>query len=198
MNRLKALRKARGISQKRLAEEISAAQNTISNWENGTRDMDSATVLMLAEYFRVTTDFLLGNDSPPKQKGIKIPVLGRVPAGIPIEVVEEILDYEEITPEMAAAGDHFALVIRGGSMEPKMSDGDVVIVRRQADVTSGDTAVVIINGHDATVKRLIKKENGIMLQPTNPAHEPLFFTYDQVEALPVNVIGRVVELRAKF
>lgn len=198
MNRLKALRKSRGISQRQLAEEIKAAQNTISNWENGTRDMDSATLLMLADYFNVTADFLLGNDTPTKRKGIKIPVLGSVQAGIPIEAIEDILDYEEITPEMAAMGEHFALIIRGDSMEPKISDGDVVIVRKQSDVTSGDTAVVIINGHDATVKRVLKKDNGIMLQPTNHSHEPLFFTQEEIRTLPVVVVGRVVELRAKF
>lgn len=198
MNRLKALRKSRGISQRQLAEEIKAAQNTISNWENGTRDMDSATLLMLADYFNVTADFLLGNDTPTKRKGIKIPVLGSVQAGVPIEAVEDILDYEEITPEMAAAGEHFALVIRGDSMEPRMREGDVVIVRKQSDVTSGDVAVVIVNCHEATVKRILKKENGIMLQPTNHSHEPLFFTPEQVHELPVVIVGRVVELRAKF
>ncbi len=132
------------------------------------------------------------------RKGTKIPVLGRVAAGVPLEAVEEILDYEEITPEMASAGDYFALMIQGNSMEPKMSEGDVVVVRRQSDVDSGNVAVVLVNGGDATVKRVLKRENGIVLQPTNPSHEPLFFTFDEIKALPVVVIGRVVELRAKF
>jgi len=135
---------------------------------------------------------------PLNNKGIKIPVLGRIQAGVPIEAVQDILDYEEITPEMASSGEFFALIIKGSSMEPKMSEGDAVIVRKQSDVTSGDTAVVIVNDHDATVKRLIKKENGIMLQATNPAHEPLYFTQNEIRDLPVVVVGRVMELRAKF
>lgn len=90
----------------------------------------------------------------PAGRGVRIPVLGRVVAGIPIEAVEEILDYEEITPELAATGEFFALKIRGHSMEPRMMEGDVVIVRKQEDVESGDVAIVLVNGNEATVKRV--------------------------------------------
>jgi len=196
MQRLKRARKATGLTQAQVAEYIGINQNTYSYWESGKTRVDAESLQRLAGLFGVPIGMLL--DPTARTKGIKIPVLGSVQAGIPIEAIEDILDYEEITPEMAAMGEHFALIIRGDSMEPKISDGDVVIVRKQSDVTSGDTAVVIIDGHDATVKRVIKKDNGIMLQPTNPAHEPLFFTQDEVKGLPVVVIGRVVELRAKF
>lgn len=199
-NNLRQLRKARKISQKELADQLHVGQSAISNWENGTRDMDSATLVTLAKFFDVSTDFLLGTDSLPedRQSAIHIPVLGRVPAGIPIEAVQDILDYEEISPEMAATGEYFALRVAGDSMAPRMRNGDVVIVRCQSDVTSGDVAVIIINGSDATVKRVLKKENGIVLQPSNPGHEPLFFTQDEIRDLPVIIVGRVVELRAKL
>jgi repressor LexA len=134
-----------------------------------------------------------------KPKGVKIPVLGRVQAGVPVEAVEEILDWEEITQEMAATGDFFGLQIRGGSMEPRMKEGDVVIVRKQADSNTGDTVVVLINGDEATVKRLKKHEDGsLSLIPTNPAFDPLFYSQAEVAGLPVILLGRVVELRAKF
>jgi len=192
---LKRLREEKVLSQYKFADLIGVAQSTVGMWESGKREPDFEMIKKIADFFGVTVDHLIGNRPT---KGIRIPVLGRIQAGVPIEAIQEILDYEEITPEMAATGEHFALIIKGDSMLPRMSDGDVVIVRQQSDVTSGDAAVVIIDGHDATVKRVLKQENGIILQATNPAHEPLFFTSDQVRDLPVVVIGRVEELRAKF
>jgi len=195
MRKLKLARKAAGFTQAQVAGQIGINQNTYSYWETGKTRIDAISLQRLAKLFNVPVAALL---DPLNNKGIKIPVLGRIQAGVPIEAVQEILDYEEITPEMASSGEFFALIIKGSSMEPKMSEGDVVIVRKQSDVTSGDTAVVIVNDHDATVKRLIKKENGIMLQATNPAHEPLYFTQNEIRDLPVVVVGRVMELRAKF
>jgi len=203
VERIKRLRKMAKLSQVKLAALLNIHQTAVSQWEQNRTMPDVALLGKLAEIFDVSIDYLLEHDTPNGNvaigsKGIKIPVLGRVPAGVPLEAIQEILDYEEITPEMASTGDHFALIIKGDSMLPRMSDGDVVIVRKQSDVTNGDTAVVVIDGHDATVKRVLKQENGIILQPTNSAHKPLFFTPDQVRDLPVVVIGRVVELRAKF
>jgi repressor LexA len=127
-----------------------------------------------------------------------IPVLGRVAAGLPIEAVEYIEDYEEITLDMATGGEHFALRITGDSMEPRMKENDVVIVRKQSDCNDGDVAVVIVNGEDATIKRIKKRPEGIMLIPSNPRYEPMFFSNEDVQKLPIAVIGKVVELRAKF
>jgi repressor LexA len=112
--------------------------------------------------------------------------------------VEDVLDYEEIAPEMAAHGEYFALRVKGSSMEPRMRDGDVVIVRKQADVNHDDTAIVLVNGNEATIKRVLKSEAGIMLAPNNPAYEPKFYSNKDIAELPVQIIGRVVELRAKF
>ena len=119
-------------------------------------------------------------------------------AGIPIEAVQEILDYEEITPEMAAQGEHFALQVTGNSMEPRFQEGDVVIVRRQPDVDDGNIAVVLVDGNDATVKTVRKHKNGISLVAMNPSYTPMFFTNDEILELPVSIIGKVVELRGKF
>lgn len=127
-----------------------------------------------------------------------IPVLGEVAAGIPIEAVQDIVDYEEIDQALATTGEFFGLRIKGSSMEPRMREGDVVIVRKQEDVDTGDTAVVLVNGNEATVKKIKKGEQGITLLPTNPAYDPMFFTSAEIESLPVVILGKVVELRAKF
>lgn len=137
------------------------------------------------------------NKTAPR-KGVKIPVLGVVRAGIPIEAEENIIDYEEISQAMAATGEHFALKIKGDSMEPKISEGDVVVVRKQSSVDNGEIAVVLINGDEATIKKFYKTENGIKLISTNAKYDPFYYTPAEVNSLPVSVIGKVVELRAKF
>mgnify|MGYP002750313270 CR=1 FL=1 len=137
-------------------------------------------------------------NSTNSRHGVKIPVLGQVQAGIPIDAVQDILDYEEITEDMAAHGEYFALQVRGSSMEPRMREGDVVIVRQQPEVENGETAIILVNGNDATIKRVRKSSEGIMLVPTNPVFEPIFYNNEEIEELPVVILGKVVELRAKF
>lgn len=141
-------------------------------------------------------ELFTGRDSIRISK--KIPVLGRVAAGIPIEATEEIIDWEEISGEMALDGDYFCLVIKGNSMEPKFSNGDVVIVRQQQDADDGDIVIALINGSDAVCKRLRKYQDGIALVSTNPAYEPMYFSASDIEEVPVRIIGKVKELRAKF
>lgn len=195
--RLKNLRKQANMSQKALADMLFVSQAAVAKWELDKTTPTPEMLVKIAKVFDVPVDFLLGYDSQP-QHGVKIPVLGRVQAGIPIEAVEEILDWEEITPEMAATGEHFALRVRGQSMEPKFSEGDIIIVRQQQDVDSGDIAVVLVNGYEATVKLIKKSKDGVALIPTNPAFDTMFYTNQEIIDLPVQVIGKVVELRAKF
>ena len=130
--------------------------------------------------------------------GSRVQVLGVVPAGIPLEAIEEVLDYEEITEEMSRSGKYIALKIRGDSMIPDIKNGDVVIVRLQPDVESGETAIVMVNGDDATCKKVIKHPSGITLAANNPAYEPRYFTSEEISSTPVRILGKVVELRRKF
>lgn len=109
-----------------------------------------------------------------------------------------IIDYEEIDAATAAKGEYFALQVKGSSMEPRICEGDIVIVRKQDDVESGEIAIVMVNGDNATIKRLLKYEDGIRLMPTNPAYEPLYFTNDEILEKPVKVIGKVIENRQKY
>lgn len=132
-------------------------------------------------------------------RGVRIPVLGRVVAGIPIEAIQEILDYEEIPQSMADTGDFFALRVRGDSMLPTLKDGDVVIVKKQPTVDSGDIAIVLVNGNDATVKEIKESTAGITLIGHNVAvYTPQFYSNEDIKNLPVQVLGKVVEMRRKF
>lgn len=202
--RLKMLREEKGLTQKDLAEKLSLTPKAISFYELGSREPSGDALIHMAHILGTTTDYLLGNSTTKEAdqkvgRGVRIPVLGRVVAGIPIEAVEEILDYEEITPELAATGEFFALKIRGHSMEPRMMEGDVVIVRRQDDVESGDIAIVLVNGNEATVKRVKKQEDGITLIATNTSvYEPHYYSNKEIEELPVRILGKVVELRGKL
>ncbi|MFR2658000.1 MAG: LexA family protein [[Clostridium] leptum] len=205
MNRIRELRKKRCMTMKELGAVVGLAESTISQYETGKREPDNETLLRLGEFFNTSVDYLLGReivaDGPPEPSvpGSKwIPVIGTIPAGTPVEAIEEILDYEEITPQMASQGEHFALKIKGQSMEPRIFEDDVVIVKKQDDCDSGDIAVALVNGNEATVKRIKKRPEGLMLIPNNPAYEPMFYSNEEIENLPVRIIGKVVEFRGKF
>lgn len=107
--------------------------------------------------------------------------------------------HEEITPDLAKTGEFFALQVKGASMEPTLREGDVVIVKKQPTVDSGDIAIVLVNGDEATVKRVKKQEEGITLIATNTSvYEPHFYSNKEIADLPVRILGRVVELRGKM
>ena len=198
---INARRKQLHLTLKEVADYVGVSEATVSRWESGNiANMRRDRIATLAKILKVSPVEIMGIDSEEEKhhSGVMIPVLGYVRAGVPIEAVEEILDYEEISLEMSRQGDYFGLQIKGDSMEPKFSDGDVVIVRKQTQVENGQIAVVLVNGNDATVKKFYRTENGIKLVSTNPTYDPFFFTPDEVNSLPVQVIGRVVELRAKF
>lgn len=198
--RLKQARENCGLTQSQVSQLIHISDKSLSRYETGASSPDPDIILRLSTLYHVSTDHLLGKpaSTSTKKKGVKIPVLGRVQAGIPVEAIQEILDYEEITEEQAATGEFFGLCVRGRSMEPALLDGDVVIVRQQPTADSGDTVVALVNGDDATVKRLKHTPNGIALIPVNAAFETLYYTFKEIEELPVRIIGKVVELRRKF
>ena len=173
---------------------------TATHWKRGAQP-NAASIKRVSDYFGVSVEYLTGgkiNGTVKSKQGVRIPVFGRVAAGIPIDAVTDIEDYEEIPRQMAAAGEFFALRICGDSMEPKIENGDIVIVRRQPDCESDDIAIVLVNHDEATCKKIRKLPNGIMLISTNPKYDPMIFTNHDIEELPVTILGKVVELRAKF
>lgn len=199
MNRLKELRKANRMTQSDVAKIVGIGQSGYSFWESGRSKIDDAGLRKLAALYNVSVDYLLGTDTNQVKASVKIPVLGDVAAGIPIEAVENIVDYEEIDAALASTGEFFGLRIKGSSMEPRICEGDVVIVRKQSTADTGDTAVVLVNGDSATVKRIKKEPDGdLWLIPNNPAYDTRHYTPEEIRNLPVSVIGKVVELRGKF
>lgn len=192
---LKLLRNQKHLSQAQLAKEIGVSSSTIAMWESGEREPKNyETLEIIADFFNVNMELLLTGTIAPT----RIPVLGKVVAGIPLDAIEDIIDYEEIPHSMAKSGEFFALQIKGDSMEPRIKEGDVVIVRKQPDVKSGEVAIVLVNGDEATIKKVQKFNGGINLVPSNPAYEVKTYSNDDIESLPVSIIGKVVELRAKF
>ena len=201
LNRLKELRVQKGLKQADMAKELGVERSTYAKYESGGIPLTNIDLLEnLADFFGVSVDYIRGikPSAPAKVIPIPVPVLGDVAAGLPLLAEENILDYEEVSPEVAASGDIFGLRIKGSSMEPRIAPGDVVIVRKQEDVDTGDTAVVLINGDSATVKKVKKETNGITLVSNNPAYDPMYFSNDDIQRLPITIIGKVIELRGKF
>lgn len=205
---IKKLRLENNMTLEQLGNKVGVGKSTVRKWENGMiANMRRDNIAKIAEVFHVSPSYLMGydnnvlpvsNGSKVKKHGISIPVLGRVAAGVPIEAIEDIIDTEEINEDMAASGDFFGLQIHGRSMEPRMKEGDIVIVRQQDDAESGDIVIAMVNGDEATCKKLIKHEQGISLVSFNSEFEPMYFTPVDIQEKPVKIIGRVVELRAKF
>lgn len=200
MNQIRSLRKEKNITMKRLGEIIGVSESAVSQYENGKRQPDNETLIKIANCFGVTVDYILGrNNDYSSSNVVRVPVLGLVAAGIPIEAIENIIDYEEISSEQLNSDyEYFGLKIKGDSMSPRIQDGDVVIVRKQSDVDTGDVAIVCVNGDNATCKQIKKHADGISLIPYNTAHEIKFYSKQEIESLPISIIGKVVELRGKF
>lgn len=203
--RIKNMRIRCGYTLAYVADLIGVKEATMQRYESGDiKNIKHETIVKLSEIFGCSPAYLMGwepNVAPAKiaEKGsVSIPVLGRVAAGIPIEAIEDIIDTEEIPKKLAQTGKFFGLMIKGDSMEPRMAEGDVVIVRQQDDAESGDIVIAAVNGTDATCKRIRKYRDGIELVSINPAYAPMFFTNAEIEEKPIRILGKVVELRAKF
>lgn len=199
MNRIKEARLRKSLKQADLAASLNVKQNTLSNWETGRTEPDIDSLRIMAKILETSVGFLIGNDE--ENGTIRIPVLGSVPAGIPLEAIEDIIDWEEIPQSMSAGGkEYFALEVKGDSMWPDYLPGDVVIVRKQPTCNSGDDCVVYVNGYDATLKqvRLNDADQSLTIIPRNQSYPPRTFSREEIQSLPVTIAGVVVELRRKI
>lgn len=196
--RIKSAREDLKLTKRELAKRIGVHESSINKYEKGLVDIPLSKISELSRVLNVTEAYLMGWEDEQKLQGLKIPVLGTVAAGIPISAIEDILDYEEVPQSWENQGEFFALKIKGDSMEPRMESGDVVIVKQQSDANSGDTVIVLVNGDDATCKKLQKTDNGIMLVSTNPKYPPMFYSTEDIQTKPVVILGKVVELRQKY
>ncbi|MBO5109575.1 MAG: helix-turn-helix domain-containing protein [Clostridia bacterium] len=198
--RLAAARKAARLTQNDVADQLGIRRQTYSAYERGVSTPDAHTVGILAKMFGVSADALITEPSVKKHgtEYCTVPVYGRLFPSAPYGTEAELLDYEEVDASLCEGATLSALVIRGGEMEPRMAEGDVVIFRRQAEIPTGSLAVVSVGGGEATVRRLIRYTDGIRLVPLNPAYEPLYYTSEEIRTLPLTFYGKVVELRAKL
>ena len=191
---IRAYREENSMSMDRFAKASGLSKGYISQLENNLNPKTGeppvpsmATIKKAAngmfmsfdELFNQLDDNMKVSVSPEKvrmaKKAIRIPVLGNVAAGIPIEAIEDVIDYEEISEELAHTGDFFALKIKGDSMEPRICNGDVVIVRKQNYAASGGLVIVLVNGDNATCTQFAKFPSGIRLIPFNQPYEPMFY-----------------------
>lgn len=192
-----------GKTRNDMCEALGVKYTTFTDWVKGNSYPRIDKIELMANYFGIEKSDLVedpsvrDNCSKPHH-GKLINVLGRVAAGIPIEAVENIIDTEEISEKLASTGEFFGLQIHGDSMEPRMYEGDVVIVKQQDDAESGDIVIAMVNSNDATCKRLTKYTGGIGLLSFNSRYEPMMFSDDEIQQHPVKIIGKVVELRRKL
>lgn len=200
--RIKELRTKKGLSQAQLAKILNIDRSTVNKYESG-QSRPNRYINKLTDLFGVSADYILGlDDREEKEKAppesIKIPVLGYVTAGIPVEAITDIEDYEEIPAEIAEKGKYFAWRVKGYSMSPRIMPGDMAIVRVQRTFRSGDTCIVQINGNEAAIRQVYKSYNGITLVALNPSvFAPRFFTAEEVQKIPVQMIGVVIEIRIR-
>ena len=131
------------------------------------------------------------NSEPVMAEATELPVMGRIAAGVPIEAISEVSSHVAVPASMlASSGQHYALVVKGDSMiEAGINDGDVVVIRETAVADNGDIVVALVDDHEATLKRFLRKGNAIALEAANPAYETRVFPEDKVK-----VQGRLVGL----
>ena len=207
-NRLKKAVEMKNIKQVDLVEKTGLDKTLINKYLAGITNARQQKLTKLADALGVNEVWLMGYDVPMQRdltigtslasKSAVVFVYGSIPAGIPMECIEDIIDTEEIPVDMLKGGkQYFGLKVKGNSMEPEYLDGDTLILEKADDCESGDDCVVMVNGNDGTFKRVIKNKDGIILQPLNAEYIPFVFTNEQIESLPVRVIGIVVEIRRK-
>mgnify|MGYP005789125947 CR=1 FL=1 len=213
---LKQIRKSRDLSLRQVDYKSDVSFSHLSMIENGTRKPSPLTLKELAKIYNL--DYIdlyekagyidlaeaerFDNSTNKKKSNSSnsavVFVYGSIPAGVPMECIEDIIDTEEIPVDMLRGGkQYFGLRVKGNSMEPDYLDGDTLILEKADDCESGDDCVVMVNGNDGTFKRVIKNENGIILQPLNSEYYPLVFSNEQIGSLPVRVIGIVEESRRR-
>lgn len=197
--RLKQLRKSSGKTQRDLAKSLYVTASSIGMYERDERTPSPDVLKKYADIFDVSLDYILGNSRNLK-KGedyATINVYGSIPAGIPIEAIEDITDTEDISfKDFDKNKTYIGLKVEGDSMYPKYLDGDTIILELTPDCESGTDAAVYVNGYEATLKTVIKNDNGtITLKPINTSYSPKTYGKDDE---PIKILGIVKEIRRKI
>ncbi|AOP13613.1 XRE family transcriptional regulator [Bacillus sp. FSL K6-1109] len=196
---LKRLIERRKIDQKELARAIGVSDQSVSNWVRGDKYPRIDKVQLIADYFQVNKSDLLeervSNMIPVAPQTIPIPVLGTIACGEPILAEENVTEYIYESPDQLPSGNLFYLKAKGTSMEPTIPDGSYVLVREQPEVENGAIAAVLVNGDtEATLKRIKRQGDMVILMPDNPNYSPFIITPDN----PARVIGQAIQFTQKL
>ena len=201
-NRLNKAITLRNIKPIELSEKTGIDKSKISSYMSGRYKAKQDGVYLLAQALNVSEVWLMGYDVPmesipiKKIDKIKIPVLGKVKAGYDYLAQENIIGYESID-NVPEPENYYALQVTGDSMEPLFSDGDIAIVHKQDSFDSGNTCIILVNGDEATVKKVVKMDDGIDLIAMNPYYPVRHFSKNEINEIPVKIIGKVVEARKR-
>ena len=200
--KIRQARKAKKMTQKELAQLINAKHNSVSNWENDQNKPDPDTIELLCGVLDLTPNELLGvsdknnityeNYYPTH----RIPILGRISAGLPLYADENIEGYTFTS--LNGGAEYFALRVRGDSMNAAgINDGNLIVVRRQDFVENGQVAVILVDNQDATVKRFSQIDNIVTLMPQsyNPIHQPQIYNLQDTN---ICVLGLVVRCESEI
>ena len=201
MNRIKQLRNEKNIKQDVLANLLNLEVAGVSKLETGRVPLQDEYIIKLSEYFNVSTAYLLGKSTirnSENNQELKIPVLGVVKAGYNWLADENVIGYVSVNDKTLKGDGFFALQVKGISMVPEIYEGDIAIVKKQNDFENGDYVVALINGDEATIKKAYKNDTGLLLRPANNSVEPLIFTKEDIETLPVTIIGVVYNITRSF
>ena len=191
--RLKQSRKKAGFSQAKLAGILGISQQAVGKWETGHSTPDPSTIATIAELLGTSANSLLGTAADSFAEAM-VPVVGRVRAGYGALALEE--DFGSEPANVRNPEEYLYLIVKGNSMEPRISDGDYALVHRQDTLESGDLGVVIYGDEEATLKRYIRRGNAVILEPFNPDYDPMVIEGEQLEHL--HVVGKVRETRTKW
>lgn len=191
-------------TQADISHDLSISKATVSSWVNGSRIPRMDKIDLLCHYFNVTRYDIMEDHSdasslPPGAIPLgryRIPIVAVVAAGVPIYSEDNIVGYVDYDRD--PHGEVFALRVKGDSMVPKIENGDLVIVDKSVSWEDNDIVIVRVNGHEGTCKRVKRYAEGISLISINPAYEPMYYSREQVEQLPVEVVGRVMEVRSRL
>jgi len=207
-NNVKYLRNEKNISQQKLADEIGVDRSTISRIENGEIETTIDNAIKIADVLNVPLNDLVSKNLQfdnaeyiDTYDVVQIPVFGTIKAGIPIESQSDITEYVEIPKSWIKGGKKFfGLKISGDSMYPKYDENDIVIFEQNNDseLFNGKDVAVMINGTESTFKKILVNEKGIVLQPYNMAYDIMMFSKEQVNQLPIKVVGIAKEKRTRL
>jgi len=210
---LKHLRILNKKTQEEVGEICNKTNTAVSNWEKGIREPDAVDLFTLSNYFNISIDDLMAKDLrfdnaeiiDITSDTVQIPVLGTIKAGVAIEAQEDIIEYVDIPKEWTKGNkQYYGLQISGDSMFPKYQEKDIVIFLQTNDYESVNKkdCAVMVNGFDATFKNITITDGGITLVPLNinnsDNYQPTFYSKEQIEQLPVKIIGVAVEKRTRL